>query len=490
MENQHQLGQPDASASRLIADGQELPEPEVANTRSVSPLRELKVCNLDECTDEQDLTHLFSGMGEVEKLELVNAASSNGCPEAYVTFKDPSVASEALRSLNGQLYNGKTLMLSWAEKGGMHRRWYRIFVGNISREVDNEKLVELFEPFGRILRAQVVCEQPAGTSRGFGFVTYDTFESAKTAIESMNKIVVGETALETNWAVLRRRDTEDDLKQHPKYYNVFNATFPGNSTIYVGNLPEDVPKDSTEKLLHAAFRKYGQIKKVSVSDCVKYAFVVLDSKASATCAIIGMNGKALCSAGQADAGNLKPVRVNWANNQYQDTGSRGRFTRANYGYDEAGNTVAMDIDGGYSNAGFWTANGRTRSLESDTEQISKTFPCFGMLLQPLVDTLLTGVPTKGISMVAQVEFQRFRMALIMAIIITITIVEMEMLIALPTMVNLRLKRHIQSPQVAMGTVTQLLQCLHLSKVDLEAVATTGSLSGLICKLMYGVSRLS
>ncbi|CAL8125128.1 unnamed protein product [Orchesella dallaii] len=363
MEKQKQFSQPDVSTSRVdqgSSDG------EGRNVPSVSSPRELKVCNLDERTAQQDVTHLFSGMGELEKVELVTSASGGGSPHdkssiAYVTFKDPNIASQALRSLNGQSYNGKTLMLSWAEKGGMNRRWFRIFVGNISRDVDNDQLRELFEPFGKILRAQVVCEQSSGASRGFGFVTYDTFESAKTAIERMNKAVIGETALETNWAVLRRRDTEDDLRQHPKYYSIFNATFPGNSTIYVGNLPEDVPKDATEKLLQAAFRKYGQIKKVSVSDCVKYAFVVMENKASATCAILGMNGKALCSAGQADAGNLKQVRVNWANNQYVETGNRGRLTRANYAYD-SGSAMPLDVEPSYgSQEGFWTPNGRTRS---------------------------------------------------------------------------------------------------------------------------------
>jgi len=359
-----QYSQPDASTSRRDVE-QGLGEG-ARNVHPVSPLRELKVCNLDEKTAQQDITHLFSGMGELEKVEFVNPTSAGESPRAqsstaYITFKDPKVASQALRSLNGQDYNGKMLAISWAEKGGMNRRWFRIFVGNISRDVDNDKLRELFEPFGKVLRAQVVCEQSSGTSRGFGFVTYDSFDSAKTAIERMNKAVVGETAIETNWAVLRRRDTEDDLRQHPKYYHIFNATFPGNSTIYVGNLPEDVPKDATEKLLQAAFRKYGQIKKVSVSDCVKYAFVVMESKASATCAILGMNGKALCSAGQADAGNLKQVRVNWANNQYSDASNRGRLARSNYSYD-SGTAVPMDVDPNYGNqTEFWTANGRTRS---------------------------------------------------------------------------------------------------------------------------------
>jgi len=61
-----------------------------------------------------------------------------------------------------------------------------IFVGNVSRNVNNDELREAFEAFGAVSSAAIIMDKLTGTSRGFGFVEMPDADEAKNAIENMN----------------------------------------------------------------------------------------------------------------------------------------------------------------------------------------------------------------------------------------------------------------------------------------------------------------
>jgi len=46
----------------------------------------------------------------------------------------------------------------------------KLYVGNLSYNVTNEALEELFAPFGTVTSAQVIQDRDTGRSKGFGFV--------------------------------------------------------------------------------------------------------------------------------------------------------------------------------------------------------------------------------------------------------------------------------------------------------------------------------
>jgi len=62
----------------------------------------------------------------------------------------------------------------------------KIYVGNLPFSVTQEKLKELFEPFGDIEEAIVISDRFSGRSKGFGFVTFTDKKDADKAIEGMN----------------------------------------------------------------------------------------------------------------------------------------------------------------------------------------------------------------------------------------------------------------------------------------------------------------
>ncbi|MGB8951569.1 MAG: RNA-binding protein [Candidatus Aminicenantales bacterium] len=61
-----------------------------------------------------------------------------------------------------------------------------IYVGNLSRDVSEADLKELFQAFGEVASASVIKDKFSGESRGFGFVEMPNKEEADKALSSLN----------------------------------------------------------------------------------------------------------------------------------------------------------------------------------------------------------------------------------------------------------------------------------------------------------------
>lgn len=63
----------------------------------------------------------------------------------------------------------------------------KLFVGNISWNVKDEQLQELFSQYGEVTDAFIMKDRANNNrSKGFGFVTLATPEQAQAAIEALN----------------------------------------------------------------------------------------------------------------------------------------------------------------------------------------------------------------------------------------------------------------------------------------------------------------
>jgi RNA recognition motif-containing protein len=62
-----------------------------------------------------------------------------------------------------------------------------IFISNLSFRINDEDLRQLFEEYGEISSAKVITDKYTGKSRGFGFVEMSNEDSAKKAIEELDK---------------------------------------------------------------------------------------------------------------------------------------------------------------------------------------------------------------------------------------------------------------------------------------------------------------
>jgi RNA recognition motif-containing protein len=62
----------------------------------------------------------------------------------------------------------------------------KLYVGNLSFDVVNSDLEEMFAPHGSVRSAQVIMDRDTGRSKGFGFVEMGSDQEAQAAIQGLN----------------------------------------------------------------------------------------------------------------------------------------------------------------------------------------------------------------------------------------------------------------------------------------------------------------
>ena len=62
----------------------------------------------------------------------------------------------------------------------------KLYVGNLTYNVNEADLEALFTPFGTVQSAQIIVDRDTNRSKGFGFVEMDTEAQAQAAIQALN----------------------------------------------------------------------------------------------------------------------------------------------------------------------------------------------------------------------------------------------------------------------------------------------------------------
>jgi RNA recognition motif-containing protein len=61
-----------------------------------------------------------------------------------------------------------------------------IYISNLSSDIKDQQLKNLFTPFGEVVSAEVMNDLFTGESRGFGYVEMEDESAAKNAISQLN----------------------------------------------------------------------------------------------------------------------------------------------------------------------------------------------------------------------------------------------------------------------------------------------------------------
>ena len=62
----------------------------------------------------------------------------------------------------------------------------KLYVGNLSYQVDSSELETLFGAHGQVVSAQIINDRDTGRSKGFGFVEMSSDQEAQAAIAALN----------------------------------------------------------------------------------------------------------------------------------------------------------------------------------------------------------------------------------------------------------------------------------------------------------------
>jgi len=157
----------------------------------------------------------------------------------YVNFHSISDAERALDTLNYSSIKGRACRIMWSQRDPSLRKSGvgNVFVKNLDRNIDNKALYDTFSLFGNILSCKVSCDT-AGKSRGYGFVHYETEESAKQALERVNGMQIGEKTVEVH-RFIKRGDREK-----PDTSNYTN--------LYIKNFPQDWEEEKLKEVFTEA----------------------------------------------------------------------------------------------------------------------------------------------------------------------------------------------------------------------------------------------
>ncbi|KAI4381888.1 hypothetical protein MLD38_007912 [Melastoma candidum] len=208
----------------------------------------LYVGDLSPEVTESDLLATFGEMGKVASVRVCSdALTGKSLCYAYVNFFSPSHASKALACLNHSPLKDKPMRIMWSQRNPATRKAgiANLFVKNLHPNIDSGRLHRIFGEFGAILSCKVAQEN--GRSKGFGFVQFDSEESAVNALNALH-----DTTLEGKKIYVSKfvKKSERQLAgEEPKFKN-----------LYVKNLEEDV----TEDLLQEKFSVYGKVSNVVI----------------------------------------------------------------------------------------------------------------------------------------------------------------------------------------------------------------------------------
>ena len=216
------------------------------NPSHPGPLATLYVGDLAHETTEAMLFEKFSSAGPVLSIRVCrDMITRQSLGYAYVNFTQHADAERALETMNFDLVKGRPMRIMWSQRDPSLRRSGvgNVFIKNLDRSIDNKAMYDTFSAFGNILSCKVATESD-GTSKGYGFVHFETEEAANNAIKKVNGMLLHEKKVFVGTFVPRKEREKEMGEKVKKFTNV-----------YVKNFGENLPDEKLEEV----FSKFGKI---------------------------------------------------------------------------------------------------------------------------------------------------------------------------------------------------------------------------------------
>jgi len=138
-----------------------------------------------------------------------------------------------------------------SEEAASEEEDFKIYIGNLSYDFEQDQIEALFAPFGTIKESFVPTDKWSGKPRGFAFITMAGRTVGEAAVEGLHNTQVGGRTIKVNEQL-----SKEELASRPKREN--KRVKEEGTKIYIGNLPFDTERDE----LNSMFSQYG-----AVTDC-------------------------------------------------------------------------------------------------------------------------------------------------------------------------------------------------------------------------------
>ncbi|KAL0017430.1 hypothetical protein SO802_004499 [Lithocarpus litseifolius] len=241
----------------------------------------LYVGDLDVNVSDSQLYDLFSQVGQVVSVRVCRDLSTRrSLGYGYVNYSNPQDAARSLNLLNFTPLNNKPIRIMYSHRDPSIRKsgTANIFIKNLDKAIDHKALHDTFSSFGSILSCKVATDAN-GQSKGYGFVQFESEESAQNAIDKLNGMLINDKQVYVGHFL--RKQERDGAFNTTKFNNVF-----------VKNLSEA----TTDEDLKNIFGEFGAITSAVVmrdadgrSKC--FGFVNFENADDAAKAVEALNGR-------------------------------------------------------------------------------------------------------------------------------------------------------------------------------------------------------
>ena len=175
------------------------------------------VGNLDASCDESLILELFAQVGRISSVHMPKdklTSTHNGY--GFVEFIDVTDADYAMQVMNMVKLHGKPLRVS---KSSLDKKASQnsldvganLFIGNLDPDgVDEKLLYDTFSSFGTIIKPpRIMRDDLTNQAKGFGFVSFDSFEASDMAIECMHNQYLCNRQIIAQYAFKSTHNTEE-----------------------------------------------------------------------------------------------------------------------------------------------------------------------------------------------------------------------------------------------------------------------------------------
>ncbi|KAI1328787.1 hypothetical protein F5Y16DRAFT_398001 [Xylariaceae sp. FL0255] len=147
------------------------------------------VGNIDERATDALVWELMVQAGPVVNVHLPkDRVTQSHQGFGFVEFNGEADADYAAKIMNGIRLYGKALRVNKAsaDKQKPLEIGAELFIGNLDPMVDEKILYDTFGRFGTLIAPPKVARDDNGLSKGYGFVSYSSFDASDDAINNMN----------------------------------------------------------------------------------------------------------------------------------------------------------------------------------------------------------------------------------------------------------------------------------------------------------------
>lgn len=265
-----------------------------------SGLGNIFIKHLDKAIDNKTLFDTFSAFGNILSCKVAQNEMGESKGYGFVHFETQEAADTAIKKVHGMLLNGKKVFVDRFKprnermRDGPSMRYTNLYVKNFGDDFEEEQMKELFGQFGTI-SSLVVMKDETGRSKGFGFVSFESHESAARAVDELNGKPVGDREIYVGRAMKKSERNAYLKRQFDAKRKERQQRFQGVN-LYIKNLEEEID----DAQLRDEFNKFGTITSAKVMRDEKgatkgFGFVCFSSPEEATKAVTEMNGRIIVS---------------------------------------------------------------------------------------------------------------------------------------------------------------------------------------------------